>query len=48
MAGFLAVTAGATLPGIGDDLDAIYRSLSKTVHGAATRSQGSGQSPTRL
>jgi Flp pilus assembly pilin Flp len=47
LAGFLAVSAGATLPGVHDDLEGIFRSVSKTVDAAATRSSPTGQATNR-
>ena len=42
--GFLAVAAGATLPGIGEDIEGIFRRTSKLVFIAAQG--GRGSSPT--
>jgi Flp pilus assembly pilin Flp len=43
LAGFLAVTAGATLPGISQDIEQIFRRTSKIVQLAA---DGTRNSPT--
>lgn len=47
LAGFVAVSAGATLPGVASDLGEIYSKVqSITDRAAGTRSGGANKSPT--